>query len=222
MNIKIAHPELLNITDDNTAEVFFGGDQGWYGEERARRAGCGPTSAATILAYLALTRPPLRSLYGPKTMSVSDFTRHMEDLYKFVTPRNMGLNRTELFAEGTAEFARNRGISLTPHVFGVVSNMVRNRASADELAEFVKAGLAADCPVGFLNLTRGRVSNLHSWHWITIIAAQIEEGKLIAEASDEGQRISFDLRLWYLSTRLRGGLVYFTHDDNGQNGSHAE
>ena len=222
MDITIAHPELLNITDEITSQVFFGGDQGWYAEESARRAGCGPTSAATILAYLALTRPKLRDLYGAETMSVTAFTRHMEDLYKFVTPRNMGLNRTELFAEGTAAFASSRGISLLPHVFGVVSNMVRNRASTDELANFVRAGLASDCPVGFLNLTRGRVSNLHSWHWITITAAQIGEGSLMAEASDEGQRMHFDLRLWYLSTRLRGGLVYFTHDDKGRNGSHAQ
>jgi hypothetical protein len=212
MNISIAHPELLNITDEKTGQVFFGGDQAWYAEERARRAGCGPTSAANIVAYLALTRPGLKTLYGDDTMTVSAFTRHMEDLYKFVTPRNMGLNRTELFTEGTVDFAHSRGVSLTPHVFGVASNMVRNRASTDELAEFVKAGLAADCPLGFLNLTRGRVSNLHSWHWITITAAQIAEGKLLAEASDEGNRMSFDLRLWYLSTRLRGGLVYFTCD----------
>lgn len=212
MDISISRPELLNIVDEKTASVSFGGNQAWYTQERSRRAGCGPTSAAIILAYLAFTNPALRGLYNFESMTHASFTQYMEEIYKFVTPGNKGLNRTEMFTEGVSSFSRSRGLSLTPHVFDVASNMVRSRASADELAEFVKAGLHSDCPIGFLNLTKGRVKNLQSWHWITITAAQIGERSLIADASDEGQHRRFDLRLWYLSTRLPGGLVYFTHD----------
>lgn len=210
MDISISRPQLFDIIDEKTTKVSFGGNQEWYTEERSRRAGCGPTCAANILAYLALTRPELKALYGFENMSLTAFAEHMEDVYKFVTPGNMGLNRTEMFTDGVAGFTSSRGISLTPHVFGVTSNMVRNRAPAAALAEFVKAGLASDCPIGFLNLTKGRVKNLQSWHWITIAAASIDEKSLIADASDEGIHRLFDLRLWYLSTRLPGGLVYFT------------
>lgn len=210
MRIEISRPELLNITDNATGAVSYGGDQAWYIGERHKRAGCGPTSAANILAYLAHTRPALHALYGFESMSKVDFSLHMEEVYRFVTPGNRGLNRNEMFTNGVVNFAHSRGISLTPHVFEVVSNMVRNRASADEMAQFVKEGLESDCPIGFLNLTKGRVKNLHSWHWITLTAADIDDRGLTAEASDEGHRMSFDLRLWYLSTRLRGGLVYFT------------
>lgn len=211
MDISISRPELFNIIDEKTTNVFFGGNQDWYTAEWSRRAGCGPTCAANILAYLALTRPALKGLYGFETMNLAAFAQHMEDVYKFVTPGNMGLNRTEMFTDGITDFAHSRDISLTPHVFGVTSNMVRSRAPATALAEFVKAGLDSDCPLGFLNLTKGRVKNLQSWHWITITAAQIDEKSLIADASDEGLHRRFDLRLWYLSTRLPGGLVYFTH-----------
>ena len=86
------------------------------------------------------------------------------------------------------------------------------RAPAAALAEFVNTGLESDCPIGFLNLTKGRVKNLQSWHWITITAASIDEKCIMADASDEGLHRRFDLRLWYLSTRLPGGLVYFTHE----------
>ncbi len=212
MDISISRPELFNIIDEKTTKVFFGGDQDWYTAERSRRAGCGPTCAANILAYLALTRPELKALYGFKTMSLAAFAQHMEDVYQFVTPGNRGLNRTEMFTDGVTGFARSRGITLTPHVFGVASNLMRNRAPAAALSEFVKAGLDLDCPLGFLNLTKGRVKNLQSWHWITITAAHIDEGILTADASDEGLHRHFDLRLWYLSTRLPGGLVYFTHE----------
>lgn len=212
MEISISRPELFNIIDEKTQNVFFGGNQDWYTEEWSRRAGCGPTCAANIMAYLALTRPALKALYGFETMSLAAFAAHMEDIYKFVTPGNMGLNRTEMFTDGVADFVKSRGISLTPHVFGVTTNMAPNRPPATALAEFVKAGLDSDCPIGFLNLTKGKVKNLQSWHWITITAANIEEKSLIAEASDEGILRRFDLRLWYLSTRLPGGLVYFTYD----------
>jgi hypothetical protein len=211
MDISISRPELFNIIDEKTTNTFFGGNQDWYTAEWSRRAGCGPTSAANILAYLALTRPELKALYGFETMSLAAFAQHMEDVYKFVTPGRMGLNRTEMFTDGVTSFSRSRGIFLTPHVFDVTSNMVRGRPPSAALAEFVKAGLSSDCPLGFLNLTKGRVKNLQSWHWITITSASIEENALIAEASDEGRHRRFDLRLWYLSTRLSGGLVYFTH-----------
>jgi len=212
MDIAIPRPDLFDIIDQDTASVSLGGNQAWYSTEWNRRAGCGPTSAANILAYLALTRPALRALYGCETLSRAAFTRHMEEVFKFVTPGAMGLNRTEMFTEGVLNFAESRGISLTPHVFGVTSNMVRDRQPIAALAEFVSTGLTSNCPLGFLNLTKGRVKNLQSWHWITIISVQIEENTLIAEASDEGLRRRFDLRLWYLSTRLPGGLVYFTHE----------
>ncbi len=212
MDIAILRPELFNIIDEKTLNTFFGGNQDWYTAEWSRRAGCGPTCAANILAYLALTRPALQALYGYENMSLSSFAAHMEEVYSFVTPGNMGLNRTEMFTEGVLGFAHSRGISLTPHVFGVTSNMVRGRAPATALAEFVQEGLSADCPLGFLNLTKGRVKNLQSWHWITITEAQIEGNSLIADASDEGLHRRFDLRMWYLSTRLPGGLVYFTHN----------
>lgn len=211
MDISISRPDLFDIIDEKTTNLFFGGNQDWYRAEWSRRAGCGPTCGANILAYLALTRPALRALYGYETMRLGAFAQHMEDVYKFVTPGPMGLNRTEMFTEGVLSFAHSRGVSLTPHVFGVSSNMVRGRAPVAVLTEFVKAGLSSDCPLGFLNLTKGRVKNLQSWHWITITSARVEGNDLIADASDEGLHRRFDLRLWYLSTRLPGGLVYFTH-----------
>lgn len=210
MNISISRPELLNITDEATQQISFGGNQEWYREERPRRAGCGPTTAATILSYLALTQPSLRALYPAASNQRSHFLHLMEEVYEYVTPGNMGLNRTELFAEGVVRFAHDRGISLTPHVFLVQSNMTRKRASVEQLTAFVREGLVADCPIGFLNLAKGRELNLQRWHWITITAAKLGDRSLIAGASDEGLHRTFNLRLWYLSTRLRGGLVYFS------------
>ena len=210
MFVSILRPEVLNIPDEEPRGVSFGGDQAWYAQEWHRKAGCGPTSAANVTAYLGLTRPGLRGLYEGAEMRKDLFTAHMEAVYRFVTPGNMGLNRLEMYTQGVEEFAGSRGITLKTHVFEAYGNMRKERASSGELAEFLRAGLAADCPVAFLNLTRGRVKNLQGWHWITITSADIGENSLMACASDEGRENCFDLRLWYLSTRMRGGLVYFT------------
>lgn len=210
MILRISRPELLAIADEGAQRTYFGGDQAWFQGEWHRRAGCGPTCAANQTAYLALTRPELRGLYAGADMGKAAFSAHMEEIYRFVTPGSMGLNRLEPYVRGVEEFAAQRGLRIRPHVFEVYGNMFGERPPAAALADFVRAGLESDSPIGFLNLTRGRVKNIQGWHWVTITAAELSEDLLIASASDEGQEIRFDLRLWYLSTRMRGGLIYFT------------
>ncbi len=209
MDVSILHPELLNITDTQTGKTYFGGDQEWYANEWHKRAGCGPTCAANVTAYLAKTRPGMQPLYGGD-MSLAGFSRHMEEVYAYVTPGTMGLNRTEMFSEGIVRFAQSRGVALTPHVFDVSGYAAKNRPPVSSLGDFVKAGLLSDCPIGFLNLTRGRVKNIQGWHWITVFNAKVDGDTVFTCASDEGKEVCFDLKLWYLSTRMRGGLVYFT------------
>jgi len=210
MVASLARPELLNIVDESTREPFFGGIQDWYSTEWRRKAGCGPTCAANLMAYLALTRPELRPLYNQADMHRASFARHMEEIYRFVTPGPMGLNKVEMFYNGVSAFAHSRGISLRPHVFRVSSNRLWGREDPIALADFVKAGLASDCPIAFLNLSQGKEKNLQGWHWITITKAIQESDRLLTEASDEGFLRRFDLRLWYLTTRMSGGLIYFT------------
>lgn len=210
MIVSISHPDLLTIADSQAQKTYFGGAQEWYSSEWGRRAGCGPTCSANLTAYLALTQPALRRLYSGENMERAEFLKHMDEVYPFVKPGPMGLNRVEMFSEGVVAFAESRGVSLTPHVFAVDGNRAPDRPPVSELAEFVSAGLAADCPIGFLNLTRGRVKNLQSWHWIAVTSADLDASSLTACASDEGFRREFDLRLWYLSTRKCGGLAYFT------------
>lgn len=210
MCISIAHPEFLNITDSKTRQSYFGGTQEWYPSEWGRKAGCGPTCAANLTAYLALTRPALRALYRGKDTDRIEFLRHMGEIFPFVAPGPMGLNRVELFSEGVVAFAASRDILLIPHVFPVSGNRDPSRPPVSALMAFVRAGLSADCPLGFLNLSRGDEKNLQDWHWISIISADFKTDQLTARASDEGILREFDLGLWYLSTQMSGGFAYFT------------
>jgi|AGTN01.1.fsa_nt_gi hypothetical protein len=208
MKISLSRPELLNITGGITGEVFFGGCQDWFSHEWHRRAGCGPTAAANILLYLSLTRPELRPLYGYPSADKACFSAFMEEVFKFVTPGNMGLNKLCMFTGGASEFTKSKGLNVEFKEFPVSGNTDRSRPSLAELSSFIAEGLSQDSPVAFLNLTRGKVKNLHGWHWITITEAEIGERFLSAAASDEGEKKEIDLKLWYLTTRLGGGMVY--------------
>lgn len=210
MYISVSQPDILTVTDSKTHESYFGGVQEWYAFEWGRRAGCGPTCAANLMAYLALTHPELQALYNNESMERTEFIRHMDLIFPFLTPGPMGLNRVETFSDGVVAFAASRDILLAPHVFTVTGKGKPNRPQVSELKEFVRAGLEADCPIGFLNLSRGKEKKLQNWHWISIVSANIETDKLTACASDEGIYRDFDLQLWYQSTRMSGGLAYFT------------
>lgn len=212
MIVSVACPNVLTIADELSPQKSFGGNQEWYAEDWGRKAGCGPTCAANITAYLALTRPALRRLYAGDQMSRGQFAAHMETLFRYVTPGSMGLNRLDMYTQGMDSYTKSLGLRLQAHVFDVPGNLNRARPSADALADFVQAGLVSDCPLAFLNLSNGKVRNLQGWHWITITGADMADGVLLAQASDEGREIRFDLRLWFLTTRMRGGLIYFTED----------
>ncbi|MHC1773106.1 MAG: hypothetical protein AB9907_15510 [Flexilinea sp.] len=209
MNYSIQQPDLFNITDRKKNKIYFGPDQVWYSDKWRVRAGCGPVSASIITAYLAFTRPNYRSLYSPETMDRDAFLQHMNDLFEFVRPGMMGVNRIPMYTEGVTSYAASKGIILTPHVFEAQGVHIGQREPSRVLADFVAGGLSSDCPLGFMALSRGREDRLQNWHWITITSAEITDEDVRVQASDEGRKITFDLQLWYMTTGLPGGLVYF-------------
>ena len=78
MKYSVTRPQALNVAGNPASAPFFGGDQAWYAEEWHRRAGCGPTCAANVTAYLAATHTGLQALYAGETMDQAAFAAHME------------------------------------------------------------------------------------------------------------------------------------------------
>jgi hypothetical protein len=66
-------------------------------------------------------------------------------------------------------------------------------------------------PVAFLNLCNGEETNLERWHWVTVISVEYEEIKqgVFLSIMDEGMIKRINLALWYETTTLGGGFVYF-------------
>ena len=57
--------------------------------------------------------------------------------------------------------------------------------------------------MAFLNLHNGRVKELDYWHWVTITALEDTTAVIL----DSGSALRIDLRLWYETTKRRGGYV---------------
>ena len=180
----------------------YGLNQLWYSAFWQRKAGCGPTAAATLLLYLnRRDNGPLPYQGG----SIAAATQAMEDVWRFVTPGVMGLNSTGKFVRGMEKLAEHYGAPWTCREL-----RIEKAAPLGETAAFVEAGLASDCPVAFLNLHAGEITAFEGWHWIVVTALGVEEGRYTATACDDGKQIRFDLGRWLATTEKGGGFVYLT------------
>lgn len=199
--VMIKHPEWMDISCPDGA-VSHGANQDWFPETFQQRAGCGPTTASQIFCYLARRGPELAPLCTPLPVGQAAFVEYMCRVWQFVTPRSHGLNRPEYMAEDMAAYGAARGVALSPTLFAFPSARTK-RPPWEQLRCFVTASLAADCPVAFLNLDNGKIKDLDRWHWVTVVG--LEEN--MAAVVDNGRSFTMDLKLWYATTKTRGGFV---------------
>ncbi|BCN29471.1 hypothetical protein [Anaeromicropila herbilytica] len=208
MKLTIQKPELFTIVDNLSKNTSFGGNQAWYHKSWNQKSGCGPTCAANITAYLAHTRKGYEKLYKSSSMEKSDFLQHMNDLFEYITPGPMGVNTIDKFLIGARKFAEDRGVQLEMKALSVDKSTKKLR-SREELVNFLEEAFHKDAPIAFLNLSVGEETRLQNWHWITITEVEIWDDTIMAIASDEGDLRVFDLLLWYQTTKMHGGLIYF-------------
>lgn len=189
------------------AGILKGVDQEWYTGYRQRLSGCGPSTATNILRYYRdrLTLPV-------RAQTREEARELMELVWDYVTPTLMGLNTTRRYVEGIDRLQAEKGWGLSCRRLDI-SDRESQRPAAGQVADFIREGLASDCPVAFLNLSRGSLENLDQWHWVTLVALEEEEGQLWAEAVDNGRLLRLDLSLWLRSTTRGGGFVYCVKGD---------
>jgi len=85
------------------------------------------------------------------------------------------------------------------------------RPKLSQVLDFIQKALINDSPIAFLNLCNGEEKNLCQWHWVTIISLEYADDKKSAfiKILDEGLIKEIDIALWYNTTTLGGGFVYF-------------
>lgn len=205
MSHSLTRPEVLTLIGPG-GETYRGGDQEWYPDLWQRRAGCGPTTAAALLAYLSQTRPalaPLRPLAGGTR---TGFAQYMQALWPYVTPGARGLDKPESLVLGCRSFALSRGCRLEGEILKIPRRR-EDRPTPAACRDFLLRALDNDCPVAFLNFSNGSLPNLDSWHWVPLIALTEGEEVLLCTILDEGAEKVIDLALWQETTLLGGALA---------------
>lgn len=205
--MQIKHPEWLQLETDDLK--LYGYNQGWYMTSFQRTRGCGPTAAAMLLVYL--NRREAEPL-PYKSHSISSIAKVLEHVWDFVTPGwLLGLNSTEKFYRGVQTLLRHYELNWRCHRLSVTAAKFK-RVSLLQVVKFVEAGIASDCPIAFLNLHKGQVSAMESWHWTVLVSLAYDANQncYMATCYDGGRSITFDLGLWLETTRFGGGFVYIT------------
>lgn len=206
LKVTIKNPKYIHLRQ-RSGDLYYGCNQEWFGSSWQRQSGCGPSVASNILMYL----------HGSKAIQLpqevnnrDDCIKFMEEVWNHVTPTERGVNTLELFCNGVKKYLHTQGYDL--ECFSLeIPNKRTERPSLNTVVEFIAKGLQSESPVAFLNLSNGMVANLDRWHWVTIVGleADHDNGRVSAEIFDAGQAFAIDLKLWYETTTLGGGFVYF-------------
>ena len=193
MKITLAKPDSLRLAGAD-GEAYIGGSQKWYEKRWHIASGCGPVAASNLIWAMS-------SLQGGK----EQYMELMRDVFAFYTPGLGGINTSALFSKGITGYCAARGLQATPVALDIPIKR-RKRPDVDTVREFILSALGAGAPVAFLNRSNGTVSNLETWHWVTIIA--LDADTMQADISDYGKVLEVDVQEWLKTSRLGGAFVY--------------
>lgn len=182
----------------------MGSDQEWYPSEFQKHAGCGPAVASNLIHYLLDRRG--NSGY----ISKKDFVALMEEVWRYVTPiEGRGLPSTDLFYRSLLDYSRDKGFHVSRFAILDMHTPGSERPKLVEIIKLLENGLSCGLPAAFLSLDSGEETNLDEWHWVTVVSLEYEGEQVYIEVMDDGKIKRVDLALWYKTTTLGGGFVYF-------------
>lgn len=201
----LCKPENIHTVDESGLE-YFGCDQNWYQSKWQQMAGCGPSTAATLLLYLQRSR---RIDLPVHVFEQKDCLLLMEAVWSHVTPTQNGIYLIEQFCTGIQSFARSHGFALDCHSIDI-PEQITARPDLPAMVAFISQGLESDSPIAFLNLSNGAVSNLEEWHWVTIVALETDDllDQVMVTIFDGDKSDQVDLKRWYETTIDGGALIY--------------
>lgn len=208
---SLAHLEEIQLPIYDSKKEYYGGSQDWFPKKAHQLSGCGPVAAANITAYLSQTfSDKFKTLYPFQgIINKNDFVNHMIEVRKFVIPGMFGLTSVQQFADNTLSFAKEKGVSLVPHI------LEDDTISMKEAINFITLPLSQKLPVAILILTHpAKELEDYTWHWMTITHLRIDstDNTYYITVSSYGERheLNFDLLWNHRRPKDKIKLAYFT------------
>ena len=182
---------------------YYGASQLFYRDRWAQKAGCGATSATNMIMYLARNNAYFAKLFRQE-INHDTVLGLMKRIYTYIMPTMLGVNRINIMIKGLTRLAADNNL---PFIINSLAVKITAKPSLTTLENYLIGNLSRNCPICFLNLDRGKVENIDSWHWILIYGVAYDDHNLLAYAFDNGGIKKFDIKLWLASTKLNGGFV---------------
>lgn len=206
MSIKeLKSIETFCIKDEKGNE-YYGGNQKWFvGKDFVKDAACGATTCANILGYMSMHYEEYDAICNYDIHDKDDFTKFMKEIYPYVRPGFMGIMPGD-FVRGGVEFAETKGISLTSDLLTIPATNSK-RPALEYMIKWISAAIEDDVPVAFLNLSSGRVKNLDGYHWVTIVAIDLD--KRTVKIVDNGKLLDVDIAKWLKKSTVGGAFILF-------------
>ena len=218
MYVTLRNPEKFNIIDANN-ELYYGGSQEWFKERWRRQSGCGAVAATNLIWYMCGEHSEIEhnsiehsgiehnriEHNGIEHNRIEQYIELMSEMFNYVAPGILGVNSSAIFTNGIKRFGERHKLSLTARILEIPI-WRQKRPSIEAANEFIATALHNDAPVAFLNLSKGMLKNLGSWHWVTITA--FDKETMQAKIGDYGKIANIDINLWLKSSVLGGAFVY--------------
>ena len=204
---QLKDKELFRIEDNYTRDIYYGSNQEWYLKRWQRMAGCGPSSATNMIYYYNKQREEEQA---GSVWTKDQYLILMNDLWRYVTPSFGGVSSTVMFRQGLDRYLDKNKVNLRLSTLDIPKK-VSERPQVQQVLAFITEALSKDSPVAFLNLEHGTIEELDSWHWVTIISMEYQEGDNTAytDILDGGLIKRIDLLEWFRTTKMGGGFVSY-------------
>lgn len=161
---------ITNIYEDKL--IGYGGNQDWFTDPWAVKAGCASVLASNLYAYYK----------GIEKCSKKEFLSVMEDLYTYMTPGRMGFPYFYKFAHKMIERMEKENIYLK-------AKYLKKSKSIEDSISFVKKNIDNHHPIGVLILSHiAEELEDDNWHWICISGYKQKEDDVYIIFSDCGVR----------------------------------
>lgn len=196
--------DFVEVYEGST--TYYGGDQDWLHEKNyisefwANRS-CGVTAASNVAHYYSKNKSGKGNLYQESSLHIDKFTKHMNDVYEYLTPAVWGIPGIDTMITRFERFADSRGVEL---------NGVRDSSSwtLDNVSDYIKRGLSNDCPVMMITWNTS-IPEL-KYHWVTITRYYKSPTGRKVYVSNWGNKKSYSLDAWYEDfDSSYKGVIYF-------------
>lgn len=159
-----------------------GGNQDWFLDDWAKKAGCASVSATDIFLYYTRKN---------REFDQQTYVNHMKEMFKLMRPGKNGFPYAYLYARKLSSLLND----CKYHIY--------RRPTVEMAIAVVKESIDTNNPLGLLILThRRRRIRDDLWHWVTIVGYQETEKGLDIIFLDCGEKKTIPARIVFERNRL--------------------